>query len=301
MKGISLMKNISFVKKRHLFLKKAIPLLATISPVTIWLLLLVAAPLSYVFYLSFLSTDGYKLIYKLTISNYRELLNPIYLEIYKNSFILALLTTIVGILLGYPFAYHMARAARNKKALMMLLLMIPFWTNSLIRLNGWKTILGKTGVLNTLLIKLNLINAPLEILYTKGAVLLGMVYILFPYMVLPIFASIDKLDFSLLEAAGDLGANSIKTFLHVTLPLTAPGIFSGTILVFIPSLGYFFVSDIMGGGKSQLIGNLIENQFKAANNWPLGAAFSVLLIISILILVSIYKRTGGDMKNLGVV
>lgn len=288
------------MKSRYQFRNKTIPLLATVSPVTIWLLLLVAAPLIYVFCLSFLSTDGYRVLYKLTFSNYKELLNPTYLEIYSNSFILALFTTIFGILFGYPFAYHMARAAKKKKAMMLMLLMIPFWTNSLIRLNGWKTILGKTGLLNTMLINLNLIDQPLEILYTRGAVLLGMVYVLFPYMVLPLFASIDKLDFSLLEASNDLGANKVKTFLHVTLPLTSPGIFSGTILVFIPSLGYFFVSDIMGGGKSQLIGNLIENQFKAANNWPLGAAFSVLLIIIIIMIVWLYKKCGGDIKDLGV-
>jgi spermidine/putrescine transport system permease protein len=288
------------MKKNHKFRNKTIPLLTTVSPITIWLILLVAAPLIYVFYLSFQSTDGYSVVYKLTLSNYKELFNPTYLEIYSNSFVLAVLTTVFSVLFGYPFAYHMARASGKKKALMMMLLMIPFWTNSMIRLNGWKTILGKTGLLNTVLEKLHLINAPLEILYTRGAVLLGMVYILFPYMVLPLFASIDKLDFGLLEASNDLGANKVKTFLHVTMPLTFPGIFSGTILVFIPSLGYFFVSDIMGGGKSQLIGNLIENQFKAANNWPLGAAFSMLLIILIIIIVSIYKKCGGDIKDLGV-
>jgi spermidine/putrescine transport system permease protein len=194
----------------------------------------------------------------------------------------------------------MAKANKRKKTVMMLMLMIPFWTNSLIRLNGWKTLLGKTGAFNSLLLNLGLIDQPVEILYTRGAVILGMVYILFPYMVLPLFASIDKLDMSLLEASKDLGANRAKTFLNLTLPLTSPGVFSGTILVFIPSLGYFFVSDIMGGGKSQLIGNLIENQFKAANNWPLGAAFSMLLIAIIIIMVSVYKKTGGDMKDLGV-
>ncbi len=288
------------MKKSHGFRNKTLPLVSTVSPVTIWLILLVAAPLLYVFYLSFLSTDGYNVVYKLTLVNYKELLNPIYMEIYSNSFILAVLTTVLSILLGYPFAYHMAKAAKKRKTLMMILLMVPFWTNSLIRLNGWKTILGKTGFINTVLVDLHIVDQPLEILYTRGAVLLGMVYILFPYMVLPLFASIDKLDFSLLEASNDLGANKIKTFFHVTLPLTSPGIFSGTILVFIPSLGYFFVSDIMGGGKSQLIGNLIENQFKAANNWPFGAALSMLLIILIIIIVSIYKRCGGDIKDLGV-
>ncbi len=289
------------MKKSHSFRNKTIPLISTVSPVTLWLILLVAAPLLYVFYLSFQSTDGYNVVHTFTLVNYKELLNPIYMEIYSNSFLLAILTTIISILLGYPFAYHMAKAPQKKKALMMILLMVPFWTNSLIRLNGWKTILGKTGFINSILVDLHIVDQPLEILYTRGAVLLGMVYILFPYMVLPLFASIDKLDFSLLEASNDLGANKTKTFFHVTLPLTSPGIFSGTILVFIPSLGYFFVSDIMGGGKSQLIGNLIENQFKAANNWPFGAALSMLLIILIIIIVSIYKRCGGDIKDLGVI
>ncbi len=288
------------MRKSHKLRNKTIPLLATVSPVTIWLILLVAAPLLYVFYLSFMSTDGYHVVNQFTFTNYKELFNPTYLEIYTNSFLLAVFTTVFAILFGYPFAYHMARSAKKKKALMMIMLMVPFWTNSLIRLNGWKTILGKTGLLNTLLLHLHLINEPVEILYTRGAVLLGMVYILFPYMVLPLFASIDKLDFSLLEASNDLGANKVKTFLHVTLPLTSAGIFSGTILVFIPSLGYFFVSDIMGGGKSQLIGNLIENQFKAANNWPFGAALSMLLIILIIILVTVYKKCGGEIKDLGV-
>ena len=288
------------MKRSHKFRNKTIPLLTTVSPVTIWLVLLVAAPLVYVFFLSFLSTDGYNVVYKFTLHNYVELLNPIYLEIYGNSFLLALLTTVVCTIFGYPFAYSMARANKRKKAVMMIMLMIPFWTNSLIRLNGWKTILGKTGLLNSLIMNLGILNHPIEILYTRGAVVLGMVYILFPYMVLPLFASIDKLDLSLLEASNDLGGNKTKTFLNITLPLTSPGVFSGTILVFIPSLGYFFVSDIMGGAKSQLIGNLIENQFKAANNWPLGAALSMLLIVLIILLVTIYKKCGGDMKDLGV-
>lgn len=288
------------MKKSHKFRNKTMPLIATVSPVTLWLVLLVAAPLVYIFYLSFQSTDGYSVVYQLTLDNYKELFHPTYLEIYSNSFLLAVLTTVLCIIFAYPFAYHMARSDRKRKAVMMMLLMIPFWTNSLIRLNGWKTILGKTGLFNTLLLQLHLIKEPLELLYTRGAVLLGMVYVLFPYMVLPLFASIDKLDFGLLEASNDLGANRVKTFLHITLPLTSPGIFSGVILVFIPSLGYFFVSDIMGGGKSQLIGNLIETQFKAANNWPLGAAFSMLLILLIIILVTVYKKCGGEMKDLGV-
>jgi len=288
------------MQKSHKTRNKTIPLLATVSPVVIWLVLLVAAPLFYVFFLSFMSTDGYKVVYHFSFDNYKNILNPTYMEIYANSFIVAFFTTVICVVLGYPFAYIMAKSEKRKKTIMMIMLMVPFWTNSLIRLNGWKTILGKTGFLNTILVHSGLIDQPLEILYTRGAVLLGMVYTLIPYMILPLFASIDKLDDSLLEASNDLGANRVKTFLHVTLPLTFAGVFSGTIMIFIPSLGYFFVSDIMGGGKSQLIGNLIENQFKAANNWPFGASLSMLLIFLIVIIVTVYKKSGGDMEDLGV-
>ena len=288
------------MKKNHTFRNKTIPLLCTVSPVTLWLILLVAMPLLYVFFLSFMSTDGYRVVWKFSLANYINLFNPTYLEIYGNSFIIAFFTTAICILLGYPFAYHMAGAKKRTRNIMLVMLMVPFWTNSLIRLNGWKTILGKTGVLNSLLMSLGIIHQPLEILYTRGAVLLGMVYTLIPYMILPLFSSIDKLDKSLLEASADLGGNRIKTFFKVTLPLTFAGIFSGTIMIFIPSLGYFFVSDIMGGGKSQLIGNLIETQFKAANNWPFGASLSMLLIFLILVMVTAYKKSGGNMEDLGV-
>lgn len=286
--------------KSHKMRNKTIPLLTTVSPVVVWLILLVAAPMFYVLFLSFMSTDGYQVVYKFSLDNYKNLLNPAYIEIYYNSFIIAFFTTLICILVGYPFAYHMAKAGRRKKTIMMIMLMVPFWTNSLIRLSGWKTILGKTGLLNTALLDVGLIKEPLEILYTRGAVLLGMVYILIPYMILPLFASIDKLDQSLLEASYDLGANRVKTFFHVTLPLTSAGIFSGSIMIFIPSLGFFFVSDIMGGGKTQLIGNLIENQFKAANNWPLGASLSMILIFLILVMVTVYRKSGGNMEDLGV-
>lgn len=160
------------------------------------------------------------------------------------------------------------------KPAMMLLIMLPFWTNSLIRTYGWNTLLRSEGIINNLLLRLGLIQKPLELLYTDGAVLLGMVYTLFPFMVLPLYSSIEKLDPSLMEAAGDLGARRVRSFLRVMLPLTAPGIFAGTIQVFIPTLGYFFISDMMGGGKTMYIGNLIKNQFLSARNWPLGAALS---------------------------
>ncbi len=285
---------------RHRLKSHTVPMLSMVSPVTLWMIFLVALPLAYVLLISFCSTnEQHQIVFKLTLENYARLFDPLYLSIYGNSLLIAAGTTIICILLGYPFAYIMANSSRTKKAIMMMLLMLPFWTNSLIRIYGWRTILGTSGVLNSILMGTGIISEPLEILFTPFAVLLGMVYTLFPFMVLPIHTSVDKLDRTLLEAAGDLGAKRTKTFLHVTLPLTSPGIFAGSIMVFIPTLGFFFVADLMGGGKQQLIGNLIERQFKEAFNWPLGAALSIILIVLTIVMVRIYTRTGGgDMENL---
>jgi len=277
---------------------QVLPAIVTVSPVTIWMVLLIGLPLLYVLFISFMTTDGYSVVYRFNFQNYVKLLDPTYLKIYLNSFIVAFFTTLICVGLGYPLAYKMARMKGPKKVLMMIFLMIPFWTNSLIRLYGWRTLLGKTGYLNTLMQAIGLTNGPVEMLYTRGAVLLGMVYVLFPFMVLPLYAAIEKLDWSLLEASSDLGAKRLTTFRKITLPLTSSGIFAGAIMVFIPSLGYFFVSDIMGGGNQQLIGNLIQTQFNAGNNWPLGSALSIGLIILTLVLVGIYKAGGGKMEDL---
>ncbi len=284
---------------RHRLRSHTIPLLSMVSPVTLWLILLVVVPLGYVLLLSFCSTDAsHNVIFSFSLDNYAKLFDPLYIGIYANSLWIAAITTIVCILAGYPFAYIMANSPPIKKKIMMMLLMLPFWTNSLIRIYGWRTILGANGVLNNILMGVGLIKQPIEILFTPFAVILGMVYTLFPFMVLPLHTSIDKLDRTLLEAACDLGAKRRRAFWHITLPLTSPGIFAGSIMVFIPTLGYFFVADLMGGGKQQLIGNLIERQFKEAYNWPLGAALSIILIILTIVMVRIYTRSGGDMENL---
>ncbi|SHH98279.1 spermidine/putrescine transport system permease protein [Sporobacter termitidis DSM 10068] len=277
---------------------RVIPALVTVSPVTLWMVLLIGLPLLYVLFLSFMTTDGYSVVFQFNLLNYAKLFDPTYMKIYLNSFIIAFLTTVFCVLLGYPFAYKMARAGGRKKVLMMAFLMIPFWTNSLIRLYGWRTLLAKTGVVNSVLQAVGLIGQPVEFMYTRGAVLLGMVYILFPFMVLPLYAAIEKLDWSLLEASSDLGARRARTFAKVTLPLTSSGIFAGAIMVFIPTLGIFFVSDIMGGGSQQLIGNLIQTQFNAGNNWPLGSALSIGLIVLTLLLVGVYRVSGGKMEDL---
>lgn len=279
---------------------KTIPILAMISPVTVWLLLLIAIPLLYIFAVSFCTTDSnHNIVFLFSLENYAKLFEPTLLTIYLNSLIVAFLATLFCVLIGYPFAYIMAFSPPLKKTLMMVFLMLPFWTNSIIRLYGWRTLLGTNGYINNILMRAGVIHEPLTMLYTRGAVVLGMVYTLLPFMVMPIQTVIDKFDRSLLEAASDLGARPVKRFLHVTLPLTAPGIFAGVIMVFIPALGYFFVSDILGGGKSQLIGNVIERQFKEAFNWPFGAALSIILIVITLVLVGIYTKTGGSVEDLG--
>ena len=288
------------MRKLNEMRRTAISIGTMTGPVTMWLLLLVAVPLLYVFIVSFCATDAnHNIVFDFTLRNYAKLFDPTMMEIYSNSFIIAALTTVVCVLVSYPFAYIMASSPRFKKTMMMILLMLPFWTNSIIRLYGWRTILGTNGYLNLIMLKLHIIHEPMEMLYTRGAIILGMVYILLPFMVLPILTVIEKLDKTLLEAASDLGARPLRRYLHITLPLTASGVFSGVIMVFIPSLGYFFVSDLLGGGKSQLIGNVVQRQFKEAFNWPFGAAISIVLIALTLILVKLYTKTGGSVSEIG--
>lgn len=281
--------------------KRKIPVFTMVGPVTLWLGFFIAIPLLYVVVMSFCSIDQYYNIqYQFTLENYRRLFDPNYVQIYGQSIMIAAITTILCILLGYPFAFWIARTTSKKKALLYILVIIPFWTNSLIRIYGWRTFLGTNGWLNQLLMFLHITGEPAEFLFQRGTTILGMVYCLIPYMILPLYTAIEKLDSSLLEASADLGAKGPSTMFRIILPLTASGIFSGSIMVFIPCLGYFFVADILGGGNSDVIGNLIERQFQSGNNWPLGAALSIILIVITLLLVQLYQKCGGDMESLGV-
>ena len=286
---------------KHEFKSNTLPAMVTVGPVAVLLLFLVAAPLFFVAVMSFCKTDEfYNVVYEFTAVNYGKLLAADYLLIYARSLLIAFVTTVICVLIGYPFAYVIARTKSKKKQLLYMLVIIPFWTNSLIRIYGWRTFLGSSGWLNELLQLLHLTSEPLELLYKTGTTVLGMVYCFIPFMVLPLYTAIEKLDTSLLEASSDLGARPVKTLFEVILPLTSGGIFSGCIMVFIPCLGYFFVSNILGGGNTDMIGNLIERQFKSANNWPLGAALSIILILITLLLVRLYQKLGGDMDSLGV-
>ncbi len=286
---------------KHQWKANVLPAIVTVGPVTVMLVLLVAVPLLYVAVMSFCTTDNYyNVVFRFSLENYKKLMNPDYLRIYAQSIIIAFMTTVICILIGYPFSYMIARTKSRKKQLLYMLVIIPFWTNSLIRIYGWRTFLGTNGWLNSALQAIHLTKEPLNFLYKQGTTVLGMVYCLIPFMILPLYTAIEKLDGNLLEASADLGARPVSTFFEVILPLTSSGIFSGSIMVFIPCLGYFFVANILGGGNSDVIGNLIERQFKSGNNWPLGAALSIILIIVTLILVRIYQRLGGDMDSLGV-
>lgn len=288
-------------KTKHEFRANTLPALITVGPVTLIMVLLIAIPLIYVAVMSFCSIDEfYNVTFKFTLQNYVRLANADYLTIYVRSIAIALLTTALCILIGYPFSYLIARTKSKKKRILYMLVIIPFWTNSLIRIYGWRTFLGTSGWLNGVLTHIGILKEPIDFLYTQGTTVLGMVYCLIPFMILPLYTTIEKLDDSLLEASADLGAKGVNTFFEVILPLTSSGIFSGSLMVFIPCLGYFFVSDILGGGNSDVIGNLIERQFQSGNNWPLGAALSIILILITLILVKLYQKLGGDMDALGV-
>lgn len=288
-------------RSKHEFRSNTLPAILTVGPVTLIMVLLIAVPLIYVAVMSFCSIDEfYNVTFDFTLDNYVRLANADYLKIYAQSLFIAFLTTVLCVLIGYPFAYIIARTKSKKKKILYMLVIIPFWTNSLIRIYGWRTFLGTSGWLNGILTALNIVKEPVELLYKSGTTILGMVYCLIPFMILPLYTAIEKLDTSLLEASSDLGARPVSTFFEVILPLTSSGIFSGCLMVFIPCLGYFFVSDILGGGNTDMIGNLIERQFQSGNNWPLGSALSIILIIVTLILVKLYQKLGGDMESLGV-
>lgn len=269
-------------------------------PIIIYALTLILLPLLYIFIISFFKNDVYGgIIQEFTLNNYIRVFEPVYIGVFFKSFIIAAIATIICILIAYPFTIFVSRKSEIAKSVIMTLVIIPSLTNSLIRMYGWITLLRKSGVINTTLMNLCLIESPLELMYNYGTIVLGLVYTLLPFMILPLYSAVSKINPSIINASHDLGANSWKTFTKIIFPLTVPGLFNGSLMVFIPSLAYFFISDILGGGKLMLIGNLIKNQFLTARNWPFGAAISIILLLITFILVAIYKKLGGKMDDLG--
>ncbi len=265
----------------------------TIVPISFWMLFFVAIPLLYIVFISFMQRgDDGSIVYISTISNFTRMARPLYVKVFWDSIVVAFITTLCTLVFGYPFAYFATKIKRYK-ILIMLLIMAPFLTNSLIRTYGWIVILSTNGILNHVLLITGIIKEPIKMLYSYGAVMIGMIYTMFPFMVLPLYNSIDKMDKAYIEAAKDLGASKWKTFRTVTIPLTMPGIVAGCILVFVPSVGLFFIPDLMGGSNVMLIGNLIENQFLEANDWPFGAALSIVMIFISIILILVYVKIIG--------
>ena len=262
-----------------------------LAPLYIFTLLFVAGPLIYMVVLSFQQrAEVWGVVHTFTLENYKNILTHVYLQTFAESLKLALTSTALITLIGYPFGYFMAKLSAQWKKRVMLLLMIPFWTSSLIRLYGWIIIFRANGTLDKLLMGLGLTDSPLKLLYTYPAVVVGMVYALLQFMILAVYSSAEKMDWSLVEAARDLGATPLKAFLTVTLKLTLPGLLSGVILTFIPSMGLFFIADILGGNKVVLVGTLIQDQVNKTHNLPFAAALSVVLMILTSLMISLYKR-----------
>ncbi|HVN53625.1 MAG TPA: ABC transporter permease [Anaerolineaceae bacterium] len=268
--------------------------LTLVLPTLLYLTVFLILPLLLIVVLSFATRGPYgDVVYKFNLDNYIRLIDPIYMRILGYSLATAAGTTAATLLIGYPLAYFIARAPERQRAFLLFLILIPFWTNFIIRIYAWIMILRGEGLLNNLLLGLNLIQAPLDILYTPTAVLIGMIYEFLPFMVLPLFTSLEKIDPAQLEAAADLGARPWRAFLRVTLLLSLPGIVAGSILTFIPAMGMFVIPDLMGGAKTLLVGNLIRNQFLTARNWPFGAAASMVLLLGTLLITLIYTRKAG--------
>lgn len=254
-----------------------------------WLFIFAMLPFCLVLIISFMSHNESSLFQlPLTWLNYVRLNNLIYIRIFEKSFLIAGFATLLCLMIGYPFAYMIARIQSSWKGFLILLVIIPFWTSSLIRSYALIAIIKAKGILNALLISLGIIDQPLSILFTNSAVIIGLVYNLLPFMILPIMTNVERLDNRFIDAARDLGANRFTTFQKIIIPLTLPGIIAGSILVFLPAMTIFYIPDILGGAKSILLGNLIQNQFLVAENWPLGSAVSMVLTFMLISLILIY-------------
>ncbi|AYF19844.1 TPA: spermidine/putrescine ABC transporter permease PotB [Vibrio parahaemolyticus] len=266
---------------------------AIITLIVGWLTLFVLVPNLMIIGTSFLTRDEANLIeLTFTFDNYLRLLDPLYAKVLMHSFYMAIIATLLCLIIGYPFAYIVAKMPEKWRPFMLFLVIVPFWTNSLIRTYGLKIVLGTQGILNKSLVAMDIIDKPLRLMYTETAVMIGLVYILLPFMILPLYSAIEKLDNTYIEAAKDLGASKLQTITKVILPLTMPGIIGGCLLVLLPALGMFYISDLLGGAKNLLIGNVIKSQVLNARDWPFGAATSIALTIAMAIMLYAYYRAG---------
>jgi spermidine/putrescine transport system permease protein len=268
-----------------------LPVLAQAGPVSLWMIVFVTIPMLFIIFISFMTRGTFGGVeYTPSLESYQTMMEVTYFRIIVKSLGVAAETTIACLIVGYPFAYYIARKPPDVASRLITLLMIPFWTNSLMRLNAWMLIFQTNGPVNNFMMNIHLIDKPITFIFTDGLVLLGLITNYLPFAVLPMYSSIEKLEKPILEASADLGAKPSVTLLKVTLPLTFPGIFSAIILTFIPALGTYVITDMLGGGKVLYIGNIIKNQFGTIRNWPLGAALSVLLLAVTALMIFLYSR-----------
>jgi spermidine/putrescine transport system permease protein len=284
-----------------------------ITPGALWMILFFNLPLFIVLFISLVErgrAGGIRTPVEFTLENYGQFFNAcvsqfasadcnpfLYLGIFGTSVRIAVIVTLICILMGYPLSYFISQRNRRWRDAFLLLVMIPFWTNFLVRTYALKQVLGADGVVNAALLGLGLIPRPLDLLFNEFAVVVGLAYGYLPFAVLPMYASIEKFDFSLLEAAADLGAGAARAFLRVMLPMTMPGVVAAIVLTFVPVVGAFITPDIMGGGKVEMIATLINRQFGSSRNWPLGAAISLVLMTLVLVGVIVYFRSGGEERR----
>ena len=283
-------------------MNKKLPQIGAIMPMYIFTLVFVLGPLIYMVVFSFMTRgDQWGFVAEFTVNNYKRIFNPVFLDTFVQSVKLALLTTIFVITVGYPCGYFMAKLDPKWRTRAMFVLIIPFWTSSLMRLYGWMIIFRANGILDRFLMWTGITEEPLKLMYTYPAVVTGMVYALVPFMIYAVYASTEKMDWTLVEASRDLGAGKIKAFTSVSLPMTMPGLFSGVVLTFTPSMGLYFISEILGGNKVVLVGNLIQDQMMRAHDWPFAAALSVALMLITTIFLFIYKKVTNSSQLEGLV
>ena len=272
-----------------------------LTPVTVWLGLFFLVPLLFILAYSFGTSGIYGgITLGFNPGNYLRVFDPLYLEIVGRTLVIALLNTFLCLLLGYPLAYFIAFKGGSRKNLLILLVMIPFWTSLLLRAYAWVVILGGNGIANRALQFLGITDGPVNLIFTPQAVIMGMVYSYLPFMILPLYAALEKFDARLKEAAQDLGASRWHTFWRVTFPLSMPGVIAGSILVFIPSAGEFVIPNLLGGARTVLVGNLIQQQFLQARDWAFGSALAMLLATLLVGAIMFYVRKVGAEKLEGV-
>jgi spermidine/putrescine transport system permease protein len=261
-----------------------------LAPGGLWLLVFFLVPILIMFVYSLMPRGIYGGVERgFTLQHYERFFDPLYLDVLQRTFLWSIACTLICLVLGYPVAYVIVRSGRWRN-LLLFLVVLPFWTSFLVRTFAMIFLMRDTGLINSWLLKLGVVDQPLTILYTPFAVMAGLVYGFLPFMILPIYASLEKLDLSLLEAAEVLGARPRARFRRVTLPLSMPGVVAGCLLVFIPALGSFLTADLLGGAKQMMIGNLVQNQFSAARNWPFGSAASFIVMALVLGAVMLYLR-----------